>query len=167
MKLLRYPHYMSKDAYKKLNSKTEHLRKRSQVLAEIFTSTGLTRQSLARALGVERDALQRMIRAGAMLLEYLPEVIRLAKVEFESEVSDDGLRAVNFRISRHLRMAADLNAPLKAAKARTNLGSQEAILNLSGFTDLQLKRELQRRGWTVREPQMPIGSNGESSNDSE
>jgi hypothetical protein len=139
-----------------MSGKIGHLRRASLALAEIFDATGLSREGLARELGVKRDAVQRMIRAAAVPLERLPQLERLCKgrVDLEYELSDDGLRAVGLKINRHL---AILRTHSESGRNRTMAISASLKVpnpDLTHFTDLQLKHELEARGWVVQEPKV-------------
>lgn len=140
---------MRKTKEKKSGNKIDHLHRTSRALAEIFDSTGLSREDLARELGVKRDAVQRMIRAAAVPLERFPVVQRLSRVEFDFEQSDDGLRVVGFKIKKHLAIIKEPSKHSLMAARRTEVKMSD---DLSQHSDLALKRELERRGWIVSEP---------------
>jgi transcriptional regulator with XRE-family HTH domain len=132
----------------------------SNALKEILDSIGLTRAGIARELGLTRDAVQRMIRKGEVPLQHIHKIQNLsARLQFEYDLNDERLCVHNFRI-RH-------NSVLETAKAeeltRAGLNDRHDRENayreamhlrgdLKRFTDLQLKYELELRGWIVQEP---------------
>jgi hypothetical protein len=102
-----------------------------------------------------------MIRGGFVPLHHLAKLKALSSsVHFECDVEPETLRAENFRLQlnnaleaskdEEIRLAGLEGVPNKGEAYREAMGQRA---DLKRFKDLQLKHELELRGWVVLEPQ--------------
>ncbi|MBX9768036.1 MAG: helix-turn-helix domain-containing protein [Bdellovibrionales bacterium] len=131
----------------------------SESLKMIFDSLGLTRQHLAQELGVTRDAIQRMIRGGFVPLHHLAKLKALSTSDFDCDVEPETLRATNFRLKKNSVLEAAKEDEIRLAGLEKAPDREQAYrdamrmrADLKRFNDLQLKHELELRGWLVQEP---------------
>lgn len=132
----------------------------SESLKMVFDSIGLTRQRLAQEFGLTRDAVQRMIRGGFVPLHHMAKLKALSSsVDFDCDVEPETLRATNFRLKKNSALEVAKDDEIRLAGLEEAPDREEAYreamrmrADLKRFKDLQLKHELELRGWMVQEP---------------